>query len=71
MKHTNDMTKGSPMKALILFSLPIITGNLFQQFYNLVDIAIVGNRLGDDALAAVGATAALYGLFLSLWMKSF
>ena len=66
MKHTNDMTKGSPMKALILFSLPIITGNLFQQFYNLVDIAIVGNRLGDDALAAVGATAALYGLFLSL-----
>ena len=66
MKHTNDMTKGSPLKALILFALPIILGNLFQQFYNLMDIAIVGNRLGDYSLAAVGATSALYGLFLSL-----
>ncbi len=66
MKHTKDMTIGSPLAALILFSLPIILGNLFQQFYNLMDIAIVGNKLGDDALAAVGATSALYGLFLSL-----
>ena len=66
MKHTNDMTKGSPLKALVLFALPIILGNLFQQFYNLMDIAIVGNRLGDYSLAAVGATSALYGLFLSL-----
>lgn len=66
MKHTKDMSTGSPLVALILFSLPIILGNLFQQFYNLMDIAIVGNKLGDDALAAVGATAALYGLFLSL-----
>ena len=66
MKHTKDMSVGSPLVALILFSLPIILGNLFQQFYNLMDIAIVGNKLGDDALAAVGATAALYGLFLSL-----
>lgn len=66
MKHTKDMSIGSPLVALILFSLPIILGNLFQQFYNLMDIAIVGNKLGDDALAAVGATAALYGLFLSL-----
>ena len=60
------MTVGSPLKALILFSLPIILGNLFQQFYNLMDIAIVGNHLGDTSLAAVGATSALYGLFLSL-----
>ena len=66
MKHTLDMSKGSPLKALILFSLPIIIGNLFQQFYNMMDIAIVGNKLGVNALAAVGATAALYGLFLSL-----
>ena len=66
MKHTLDMSKGSPLKALILFSLPIIIGNLFQQFYNLMDIAIVGNKLGGKSLAAVGATAALYGLFLSL-----
>lgn len=60
------MTVGSPLQALIFFSLPIILGNLFQQFYNLMDISIVGNHLGEDALAAVGATSALYGLFLSL-----
>ena len=66
MKHTKDMTVGSPLRALIFFSLPIILGNLFQQFYNLMDISIVGNHLGEDALAAVGATSALYGLFLSL-----
>ena len=66
MNHTNDMTCGNPLKALILFSLPLIAGNLFQHFYNLMDIAIVGNALGDDALSAVGATSALYGLFLSI-----
>ena len=66
MKHTKDMTKGSPLSALILFSLPLILGNLFQHFYNLMDIAIVGNNLGDYALTAVGATSALYGLYISL-----
>ncbi|MBR3637105.1 MAG: MATE family efflux transporter [Lachnospiraceae bacterium] len=66
MKHTKDMTKRSPLSALILFSLPLILGNLFQHFYNLMDIAIVGNNLGDYALTAVGATSALYGLYISL-----
>ncbi|MBR3040905.1 MAG: MATE family efflux transporter [Lachnospiraceae bacterium] len=66
MKHTKDMTTGNPFVALILFSLPIIGGNLFQHFYNLMDIAIVGNSLGDDSLAAVGATSALYGVFLCI-----
>ena len=66
MKHTNDMTVGSPLKALVFFSLPLIIGNLFNHFYNVMDVAIVGNALGIDSLAAVGATSAIYGLFISI-----
>ena len=49
-----DMTIGNPMKIILLFSLPVLLGNLFQQFYNMVDTVIVGQYLGEDALAAVG-----------------
>ena len=66
MKHTNDMTTGNPFSAIILFALPLIIGNVFQNLYNVVDVAIVGNSLGDHALAAVGATSALYGLYICL-----
>ena len=66
MKHSNDMTVGSPLKALVFFSLPLIIGNLFNHFYNVMDVAIVGNALGIDSLAAVGATSAIYGLFISI-----
>jgi len=54
-----DMTKGSPIKLIILFALPMLLGNIFQQFYNLADTAIVGKFVGVDALAAVGATTAI------------
>lgn len=54
-----DLTKGNPLKLILGFALPIILGNLFQQFYNLVDTLIVGRFLGVDALAGVGATGAL------------
>jgi len=53
------MTSGSPLKGILLFSLPVLIGNLFQQFYNMVDAIIVGQYLGADALAAVGATGCL------------
>lgn len=66
MKASNDLTTGKPIKVIILFTLPIIAGNLFQQFYNVVDTVIVGHILGEEALAAVGATSALYGLFTSI-----
>ena len=66
MKNTKDMTTGNPLTALILFSLPLILGNLFQHFYNLMDITIVGNSLGEHSLAAVGATSPVNGLYLSL-----
>ena len=46
-----DMTKGSPMKLILGFAIPMLMGMLFQQFYNLVDTMIVGKTLGVDALA--------------------
>ena len=59
---TKDLTKGSPVKLIISFAVPLLFGFLFQQFYNLVDTMIVGQFLGVDALAAVGATRPLSGL---------
>ncbi len=56
---SKDMTSGSPLKGILLFSIPVLIGNLFQQFYNMVDAIIVGQYLGADALAAVGATGCL------------
>ncbi|MFR9190921.1 MAG: MATE family efflux transporter [Anaerotruncus massiliensis (ex Togo et al. 2019)] len=51
-----DMTAGSPSKILVTFALPMILGNVFQQLYNIVDSVVVGNFVGSDALAAVGAS---------------
>ena len=60
-----DLTEGKPLKVIILFTVPLILGNLFQQLYNVVDTVIVGHVLGEESLAAVGATSALYGFFTS------
>ena len=60
----NDMTKGSPLKLILLFSVPLLIGNIFQQLYNLADIVIVGRTLGINALAAVGATSPLFFLIM-------
>ena len=54
-----DMTKGNPTKMILLFSMPILIGSIFQQFYSMVDSIIVGRYLGVEALAAVGNTSAL------------
>lgn len=51
------MTKGSPYKLMIAFSIPLIFGNIFQQFYSMVDTIVVGRFVGVQALAAVGATS--------------
>ena len=53
-----------PLHALILFALPIIAGNLFQQLYTMADSAIVGRYVGEQALAAVGACYALTNVFI-------
>ena len=56
---TKNMTEGSPMKLILGFSIPMLFGMLFQQFYNLVDTMIVGKLLGAQALAAVGSTGSI------------
>ena len=61
-----DLTKGEPLKAILLFSLPLLLGNLFQQFYNLTDTAIIGHALGDKALASIGSVSILFNIFISL-----
>lgn len=62
----NNMTEGSPAKLLLAFTIPMLIGNLFQQFYNMVDSIVVGRFVGSNALAAVGATGSLNFLFFSL-----
>ena len=54
-----DMTKGSPLKLILKFLVPVLLGCLFQQLYNMVDTIIVGKGVGSDALAAVGATGTI------------
>ena len=56
---TKDMTSGSPMKHVLSFTIPLIFGNLFQQFYSMVDTIIVGRLLGTGPLAAVGSTGSI------------
>ena len=53
---TKNLTAGSPVKLIILFTLPLLIGNLFQQLYAVADTLVVGRMLGVDALAAVGAS---------------
>lgn len=60
----NDLTKGAPLKLMLLFSIPLLIGNIFQQFYNIADIIIVGRTLGMQALAAVGAVSPLFFLIM-------
>lgn len=57
-----DMTVGSPAKHILIFSIPLLLGNLFQQMYSLVDTIIVGQLLGTNALAAVGSTGPMHFL---------
>lgn len=65
MKNSTNMTQGSILKTLILFAVPVLIGNIFQQLYNVADTAIIGNILGDNALASVGAAAPVYNLLIS------
>lgn len=56
---TKDMTTGNPVKLILTFSIPLLIGNVFQQFYSMADTIIVGKFLGVNALAAVGSTGAM------------
>ena len=59
-----DMTEGSIVKQVILFSLPLMLGNIFQMLYNTVDSVVVGNFVGTEALAAVGATTLIINMLV-------
>lgn len=63
-----DLTEGSPMKLVLGFATPLLFGFIFQQLYNIVDTAIVGQFLGANALAAVGSTGSINFLILGFCM---
>lgn len=63
---TTKMTEGNPFKTIFFFAVPMIISNLFQQLYNVIDTLIVGNRLGQDALAAVGSASSITAVFVQL-----
>jgi putative MATE family efflux protein len=65
-KKITDMTVGSPLRIILAFALPIFIGNIFQQFYSIIDTVIAGHFLGDDAIAAIGATSAIYSLIINM-----
>lgn len=67
-KYVQDMTEGNEVSLLIKFTLPMLVGNVFQQFYNLIDSIVVGKYVGANALAAVGACGSLNFLFFSVCM---
>ena len=62
-----SLTKGSISKGIVLFAIPLFLGNLFQQLYNMADSLIVGNFLGNSALAAVTSTGSLIFLLVGFF----
>ncbi|MCF0117773.1 MAG: MATE family efflux transporter [Bacilli bacterium] len=65
-RNSKDLTVGSPIMAILLFALPLLFGNIFQQFYSVVDSLIVGNFCGDNALTAVSSSGPLINLLIGL-----
>lgn len=63
-KTSVDLLHGNILKSLLLFSLPLLASNVFQQLYNTIDVTLVGNILGDTALAAIGASTPIYDLLV-------
>lgn len=63
-----DMTTGEPWKKIILFTIPMLIGNIAQQLYSTVDSIVVGNYVGDNALAAVGSAAPILNLIIVLFI---
>lgn len=63
---TKDLTKGNVNKTLLLFALPMLIGNIFQQLYNITDTIIVGHKIGADAIAAVGVSFPIVFLLIAV-----
>ena len=64
----HDLTEGKISRSLLLFALPMMAGNLLQQFYNIADTLIVGRVLGSNALAAVGSAYTLMTFLTSIFL---
>ena len=62
----HDLTQGNETKSILLFAVPMMIGNLFQQVYNIVDTIIVGKYVGAGALAAVGSSYTLMVFLTSI-----
>ena len=60
------LLREKPLRAIWLFALPMMAGNLFQQFYTMADSMIVGRFVGEEALAAIGASYALTNVFICI-----
>ncbi len=63
-----DMTKGTPWKSILMFTIPMLIGNIAQQLYSTVDSIVVGRYIGDGALASVGSTLPILNMLLVLFM---
>ena len=63
-----DMTSGRPWEKIVLFTVPMLIGNIAQQLYNTVDSIVVGRYVGDNALAAVGSASPILNLLLVLFV---
>ncbi len=63
-----DMTEGRPWEKIVLFTIPMLIGNIAQQLYNTVDSIVVGRYVGDNALAAVGSASPIFNLLLVLFV---
>ncbi|MCI9074060.1 MAG: MATE family efflux transporter [Lachnospiraceae bacterium] len=63
-----DMTEGKPWKQIVIFTFPMLIGNVAQQLYNTVDSIVVGKYVGDNALAAVGSASPIFNLLLVLFV---
>lgn len=63
--NTTNLTVGNPIKVILIFALPLLLSNVFQQIYNMTDVTIIGHKLGDDALAAIGTVSIIYNMFSS------
>ena len=66
--RTRDMTSGTIWRHIVLFAVPLLVGNLFQQLYNSVDSIIVGNFVSKQALAAVGSTGPVINTLVGFFM---
>ena len=65
--QVRDMTKGSPAKLILLFAVPLMLGNIFQQLYTMVDTIVVGQVAGVQALAALGAVEWIMWMVLGFY----